>query len=76
MEKQNKVCQNKMVDNKRFAITLLAVGVFFYLGAVIPSEGKSEFDTYVMFGSSVGFLGGSIFYFFRSKAFKNKLNNK
>ncbi|MDQ7861959.1 YrhC family protein [Peribacillus frigoritolerans] len=43
--------RSKMVDFKQFAITLLCVGSFFYIGTILPTGDKAMIDTYVYFGS-------------------------
>ena len=63
----------KMVDFKQFATVLLAVGVFFYLGTIIPSETKVMTDIYIATGASIGFLVGSIVFFFIAKKYRNQL---
>ncbi|RFU65794.1 YrhC family protein [Peribacillus glennii] len=65
----------KVVDFQRFAVTLLCVSVFFYLGSVIPSEGKTMFITYGMMGATVVFLIGSAIFFTLSKKYKNILSD-
>ena len=63
----------KMVDFKQYATVLLAVGVFFYLGTIIPSETKVMTDIYIATGASVGFLAGSISFFLIAKKYRNML---
>lgn len=63
----------KMMDYKRFAITLLCVGSFFYLGSIIPSEGKMIFNTYGYLIASVLFLIASIVCFYQSSKCKKNL---
>ncbi|NKE05193.1 hypothetical protein GWK17_06845 [Bacillus selenatarsenatis] len=63
----------KMVDFKQFATVLLAVGVFFYLGTIIPSETKVMTDIYIATGASAGFLAGSIVFFSFAKKYRNLL---
>ncbi|PKG24477.1 YrhC family protein [Niallia nealsonii] len=74
MEKALKDLMGKIVDFKRFAIVLLAVGVFFYLGVIIPTPDKTEINTAVMMMMTSACLGGSIFFFAKAKKLKNKLN--
>ncbi|MFE8703255.1 YrhC family protein [Cytobacillus sp. FJAT-54145] len=62
----------KMVDYKRFAMVLLAVGAFFYLGVIIPSE-KPMMDLYMMICASTLLLSGSILFFNFSKQMRKKL---
>ncbi|WLR57621.1 YrhC family protein [Mesobacillus subterraneus] len=64
---------DKMVDFKQFATVLLAVGAFFYLGIIIPSETKVMTDIYIATGASVGFLAGSVSFFSIAKKYRNQL---
>lgn len=70
-----KMLQEKMIDFKRFAVALLAVGSFFYLGVIIPSGEKVLTDQYIMMCSSMLFLAGSIYFFTLSKQLKTKLDD-
>ncbi|WP_246017885.1 YrhC family protein [Mesobacillus subterraneus] len=63
----------KMVDYKQFAIVLLTVGAFFYLGTILPSETKVMTDIYIAAGASTGFLAGSILFFSIAKKYRNQL---
>ncbi|WP_257985195.1 YrhC family protein [Bacillus sp. T33-2] len=63
----------KMIDFKQYAVVLLAVGAFFYLGTIIPSEIKAASDIYISAGASTGFLVLSILFFFLSKQCQSKL---
>ncbi|WP_246861214.1 YrhC family protein [Bacillus sp. REN3] len=63
----------RMVDYKQFAIVLLTVGVFFYLGVIIPSTTKEMTDIYIATGASVGFLAGSFVFFSLAKKYRNNL---
>ena len=72
MKQQSKNLYEKMVDFKRFATVLLAVGVFFYLGVIIPTD-KSPMDLNIMILSSVSFLTVSILFFIQSKQCRLKL---
>lgn len=73
MNSEAKMLSEKMADYKRFAIVLLAVGVFFYLGMIIPTVTNRTSDINIMMGSSVVSLVLSIIFFFRSKHYKNLL---
>jgi predicted MFS family arabinose efflux permease len=73
VDKQTKSLYEKMVDFKQFAIVLLAVGVFFFLGVIIPSDSKSEMDINIMMISSMSFLAVSILFFIQSKQCQLKL---
>jgi NhaP-type Na+/H+ or K+/H+ antiporter len=74
VKQQAKSLYEKMVDFKRFATILLAVGVFFYLGLIIPSDTKSEMDVNIMVLSSLSFLALSILFFIQSKQCQIKLS--
>lgn len=65
--------RSKMADFKYFAITLLCVGSFFYLGTILPSSDKAIIDTYVYMGATITFLGISIVFFSLSKKYKRIL---
>lgn len=73
MDKQTRDIYEKMVDFKQFAVVLLAVGVFFYLGIIIPSDLKSEMDVNIMMISSMSFLAVAILFFIQSKQCQLKL---
>lgn len=75
LEQQMKNLYEKMVDFKRFGTVLLAVGVFFYLGVIIPMNVKSEWDTNIMVISSTSFFALSILFFIQSKIYQIKLSN-
>lgn len=64
-----------MVDFKQFAVVLLAVGVFFFLGVIIPSDTKSEMDVNIMMIASMSFLAVSILLFIQAKQCQLKLND-
>ena len=63
----------KMVDYKQFATVMLTVGVFFYLGTIIPSESKVVTDIYIATGASIGFLAGSVLFFAIAKKYRSQL---
>ncbi|MDZ5470897.1 YrhC family protein (plasmid) [Bacillus sp. 31A1R] len=73
MKKTAKQLHEKMVDFKRFAIVLLAAGVFFYLGVIIPTETKTVMDTNIMIIASTLFLIASMLLFVESKKARQKL---
>ncbi|MDF2857278.1 MAG: putative rane protein [Neobacillus sp.] len=74
MKQHSKIIYDKMVDFKRLAVLLLAVGVFFYLGSIIPSETKTMMDLNIMVFSSISFLLVAIIFFIQSKKCQSKLN--
>jgi preprotein translocase subunit YajC len=73
MKIEAKKIYGKMVDFHRFATVLLAVGVFFYFGMIIPQESTTGVSQIVGAGGSVLFLAGSIFFFFQSKRLRKRL---
>ncbi|WML45476.1 YrhC family protein [Neobacillus sp. PS3-40] len=73
MESKAKHLYEKMIDFKRFATIMLAVGVFFYLGIIIPSATTSMMDLNIMILASMSFLALSILFFTKSKHFRLKL---
>jgi len=73
VDKQTKKIYEKMVDFKQFAVVLLAVGVFFFLGVIIPSDSKSEMDVNIMMIASTSFIAVSLLLFIQSKQCQLKL---
>jgi len=67
VNQQAKNLYEKMVDLKRFGTVLLTVGVFFYLGVIIPMDAKTEMDLNIMIISSTLFIAASILFFIQSK---------
>jgi hypothetical protein len=67
VQQQSRVWYEKMVDFKRFGTVLLAVGIFFYLGVIIPVDAKTEFELNLMVLSSTSFIALSILFFIQSK---------
>ncbi len=73
MKQTAKELHGKMADFKRFAITLLAVGAFLYLGVIIPDAAKSLLDLQLLMLASTAFLASAIFFFQKAKKCKQKL---
>jgi hypothetical protein len=73
MKNQAKALFDKMTDFKRFAITLLAVGSFLYLGLIIPSAVKSDRSLNIIILSSLVFLTLSVFFFIQSSICRERL---
>jgi ABC-type uncharacterized transport system permease subunit len=73
VEQQMKVLYEKMVDFKRFGTVLLAVGIFFYLGVIIPVDTKTDFVLNLMVLSSTAFIALSILFFIQSKQCQHRL---
>ncbi|HZG73404.1 MAG TPA: YrhC family protein [Chondromyces sp.] len=68
MDNLAKDLQNKIDDFKHFAIILMAVSGFLYLGAVLPVEGKTSIGQQLLMGGTVLLLIlGTLFFFFSSK---------
>jgi hypothetical protein len=74
MKTQAKVLYEKMADYKRFATILLAIGVFFYLGVILPTE-KNTMDVNIMIVTSTSFIAASILFFIQSKHCSAKLTD-
>ncbi|MEK3797860.1 YrhC family protein [Peribacillus sp. FSL H8-0477] len=55
--------QAKINDYKRFAFTSICISVFFYLGMVLPTEGKTDFITYGYLFATIAFLCTSGLFF-------------
>ncbi|MEH7333983.1 YrhC family protein [Neobacillus drentensis] len=73
MEQQLKSLFEKIADFKRFALTLFAFGIFFYLGAIIPYAGKTVLDLNMMINTAISFLAASILFFLQVKIYQIKL---
>jgi small neutral amino acid transporter SnatA (MarC family) len=73
MKIEMKQTYEKMVDFHRFASVLLAVGVFFYLGVIIPSETNTTISQLVGIGGALLFFLSSILLFSQSKKLRKKL---
>jgi hypothetical protein len=73
VKQQTKVLYENMVDFKRFGSVLLAVGIFFYLGVIIPIEAITEFELNLMVLSSTSFIALSILFFIQYKQCQLKL---
>jgi predicted MFS family arabinose efflux permease len=74
VNQQLKNLTSKMIDFKRFGMVLLAIGVFFFLGVIIPSENKDPMDLNIMILASMSSLAVSIFFFIQSKQCEMKIN--
>ncbi|WP_071395847.1 YrhC family protein [Bacillus tuaregi] len=64
---------DKMVDFKQYAKVLLAISAFFYLGVLIPTVEKNQFEIVVMMVITTVFLAGSVLFLMRSKSYYKKL---
>lgn len=73
MKQSIKSMYEKMADYRRFAIVLLAAGVFFFLGVILPIDTRTELDLNIMMISTVFFLASSIFLFNRAKIYEKTL---
>jgi hypothetical protein len=73
MKNQAKQLYERMVDLKRFAVILLAAGVFFYLGVIIPTDTKSTMDQNIMIIASTAFIAISLLLFTNAKQCREKL---
>ncbi|HYK72268.1 MAG TPA: YrhC family protein [Pseudoneobacillus sp.] len=75
MKIEAKKIYEKMIDFHRFAIVLLAVGVFLYLGVIIPKDSMTKMSQFVGMGGTILFLASSIFFFFQSKRLRKRLED-
>ncbi len=73
MKNQTKLLYEKMIDLKRFAVILLAAGVFFYLGVILPSDTKTTMDLNIMMIASTSFIAVSLLLFIQVKQCRAKL---
>jgi len=73
MNNKAKQLYEKMIDFKRFASILLDVGVFFYLGVIIPSAANSIEDVRIMMIASTAFIALSVWLFIQSRQCRSKL---
>lgn len=67
-----KKLQALMVDFRQYAFILLAVSVFFYIGVVLPDEGKKEIYDIVLMFSTLFLLMGSFVCFKISLKYKKQ----
>ncbi|MBP3039355.1 hypothetical protein J9303_07635 [Bacillaceae bacterium Marseille-Q3522] len=74
MKEETKKLYEKMRDVRCFAIVLLSVAVFFYLGTILPTKmTNSDSDIFLLFGLSLAFLTGSLICFLREKKYRQRL---
>lgn len=73
MNNNGKKLTDKIMDYRHFAIILLCVGSFFYLGTILPSEGKTLYNTYGYLLASVLFLISSTTCFLQAIKYKKQL---
>lgn len=66
-----------MVDFKQYAIVLLAVGTFLYMGVLIPEEYvyRTKIEEYVLLGATTLFFVFSIICFQRSLKYRKQLES-
>ncbi|WP_035322532.1 YrhC family protein [Peribacillus kribbensis] len=67
------IYREKMIDFKRYAFLLVCTSVFFYLGVIIPSDGKGLHSNSLLMASTAVFLGLSILFFVLSAKYKGLL---
>ncbi|WP_164462212.1 YrhC family protein [Bacillus sp. FJAT-42376] len=66
--------QDLVQDFKNYALVLLCVGTFFYIGVLVESGQKSE--QYAMMGASGFMLAGAMICFHVSLVYKKKLQKE
>ncbi|WP_409297547.1 YrhC family protein [Peribacillus sp. SCS-26] len=72
--KQLKMLREKMTDYKRFAYTLICLGVFFYLGVLIDSYGKGLSPSFSLMWAMVIAMAGAGLFFLLSAKYKKLLS--
>lgn len=73
MKIEAKNIYEKMIDFHRFASVLLAFGVFFYFGMIIPQETATTVTKLVSAGGSIISLAVSTLFFYETKKLKKRL---
>ncbi|OIK13297.1 YrhC-like protein [Bacillus sp. OV322] len=73
-KEQTKVLMAKMHDFKRFAMILLCVGSFFYIGTILPDQNMTMANTYAYMITSTASLLVSVFFFMKAKTYKRHLD--
>lgn len=73
MKNKAKQLYEKMVDFKRFATFSLAVGAFFYIGAILPVHTNSMMDVKVRMIVSAAFIAMSLWLFIEAKSCRSQL---
>ncbi|MDQ0231555.1 YrhC family protein [Metabacillus malikii] len=72
---EKKKLHGLMIDFKNYAIILLAVSTFLYIGVVIPDQGKSELYDIILMVSTIALLVISFLCFKRSLFYKKQYDN-
>ncbi|MBZ5749328.1 MULTISPECIES: YrhC family protein [Metabacillus] len=65
-----------IIDFKQYAFILLAVSVFFYIGVVLPDQGKEDIYDIILMITTVIFLIGSFLCFKQSLNYKKQLEKQ
>lgn len=73
MDNKEKELVAKIMDFRRFAITLLCIGSFFFLGTILPAEENTLASTNGYMLASVAFLTASVVCFLQSSRYKKQL---
>jgi hypothetical protein len=73
MKIEAKNIYEKMIDFHRFASVLLAFGVFFYFGMIIPQETATTVTQLVSASGSMITLAVSTLFFFKAKKLRKRL---
>ncbi|WP_409289415.1 YrhC family protein [Peribacillus sp. SCS-37] len=71
--KQLRKLHEKMTDYKRFAYTLICLGVFFYLGVLVDSYGKGLNPNFPMMWAAIIAIAGAGLFFLLSAKYKKLL---
>ncbi|WP_419881465.1 YrhC family protein [Peribacillus sp. B-H-3] len=73
-KEQTKVLMAKMHDFKRFAMILLCIGSFFYIGTILPNPNITMANTYAYMITSTASLLVSVLFFMKAKTYKRHLD--
>ncbi|KAB7667260.1 YrhC family protein [Bacillus sp. B1-b2] len=70
-----KTLKRKWADLRQFGIVLLAAGVFFYLGVIIPMPEKTTHANTAMMVTCIVFLSISSYLLFKAKSIQREIND-
>lgn len=72
---KSEVYHEKMVDYKHYAIILLCISVFSYIGSIISLARQTE-KAYAMISLSLALIISSVLFFTLSSSYKRKLTEE
>ncbi|MED4016440.1 YrhC family protein [Sutcliffiella cohnii] len=68
--------KTRMKDYQRYAMILMTVSVFLYIGVAFQHAGKEPFQIYLMMGTTSLFLALAIFFVFQTRKLKKLINEQ